>query len=341
MDMSEKWLLSPKHNPAFKNDTAEYFLAYKDSKIVGRIAVIEKPRSNELWNERYARFGWIDFIDDHEVSSALMKTAEDWARQRGLTDIHGPLGFTDFDYEGMLVEGFDNPGSITTIYNYPYYPEHLEKLGYAKSFDWLQYKMKGNQPVPEKVEHIADIVSRKYKLKVIRVRSRFGFVRYAKKMFTLINRTFRFLYGFVPYTDKERDFFLSNYYFIARFDLTCFVVDELDNLVGFAVCYPSYTNAFQKSKGKLIPFGIFRLLWAKYFFKDVEMSFVGVSPEWQKRGAVALIHNELNKIFIRKKVRYAITNPQLEDNIAAVSIWQNYGSELYARRRCYSKKIVN
>ncbi len=339
MNLSEKWILSRKKNPSFEHGDADYFLAYKNGELAGRVAALVNYRANAKSGEDFARFGWIDFVDDNEVSAALLAAVENWAREKSLTGVHGPFGFTDFDYEGMLIEGFENPGGITVIYNHSYYPAHLEKLGYTKADDWLQYKLPASQPVPRSVEVVRKKVESQYNLRVVFPKSQWQMKRCMKQVLKLVNVSFAHLYGFVEYTEKEQAFFISNMLFVARPNMSCFLFDEQKNMVAFAVVLPSQTKAFQRSHGKLIPFGVLRMLWAKYFFKDIELTMIGVHPDWQRKGVHALLHDELNKMFIRRKIRYAITNPQLETNLNAIGVWSNYEKELYARRRCYVKKL--
>lgn len=340
MDIGESWTFDRKKNPAFKNGEADFFLAYKNGALVGRVAALVNYRANAKSGLSYARFGWIDFVDDLEVSSALLAAVEGWAHEKGLNGVHGPFGFTDYDYEGMLVEGFENPGGITVIYNYPYYPEHLERLGYAKADDWLQYKLPGSQPVPPKVEAVRRMVESRYKLRAVYPKNFWQFRRLMRQTMGVVNLAFANLYGFVEYTDAERDFFISNVNLIARYNLSCFLLDENNSMVAFAIILPSHVKAFQRSKGKMLPLGFFRILADKYFFKDIELTMMGVHPAWQNKGVHAMLHAELNEMFIRRKVRYAVTNPQLETNVKALGVWNNYQREQYTRRRCYVKQLT-
>ncbi len=339
MDIGELWTFDREKNPSFKHGDADFFLAYKNGEVVGRVAALVNYRANAKSGLNYARFGWIDFVNDYEVSAALLKAVENWAKEKGLTGVHGPFGLTDYDYEGMLIEGFENPGGVTVIYNYPYYPVHLARLGYDKADDWLQFKLPGSQSVPKKVDVVRRMVDSRYKLRAVFPRTGFQYRRLVRQMMGVVNLAFANLYGFVEYTPEEAKFFADNSGIIARYNLSCFIVDEHDNMVAFAIIMPSQVKAFQRSKGKLFPFGIFRIWAAKYFFKDVELTLMGVHPDWQNKGVHALLHAKLNEMFIRRKVRYAITNPQLETNVKAIGVWNNYLREQYTRRRCFVKKL--
>jgi GNAT superfamily N-acetyltransferase len=329
--------LTPGKNPAFEYAQADCFLAYKDGKVVGRVAAILNPRANKIWKQENARFGWFEFIDDYEVSGALLKTVENWAKEKGLTGVHGPFGFTDFDGEGMLIEGFENPGTITTIYNYPYYPKHMEYHGYSKVEDWIQYKFLAQQPVPEKIEKLSKVVAERYNLKGPIFTKKKQLKPYVPKLLDLINVAFTNLYGFAPFTEAEKEYYVKNYFTFAQPELICFVTDEHDNLVAFGVSFPSLSKSFRKAKGKLFPFGFIGVLRELKRYKDIDLYFMGVHPDWQKKGVHALLMTELNKSYIRKNVRWAVSNPQLETNVHAVHVWENYSKEKYMRRRCYGK----
>ena len=328
-------------NPSLAYMIVAYFLACKDKKIVGRVAAIISPRANERWNNKLTRFGWIEFIDDEEVSGALLQTVEEWGKQQGMEGVHGPLGFTDFDPEGMLVDGFEQVPTIINPYNKSYYGRHLEKYGYRKAADWLQYKFNASQAVPEKVKRINILICQKYKLEIPILKSKKEILsRYAQKLFDTINASFADLYGFVKLSQKEIDYYIKNYIAFVRPELVCFVVDENDNVIGFGLSMPSLSKAFQKAKGHLFPFGFIHILKALHKYDTLDLYFNGVLPEWQHRGVHSLYYVAMNELYIKHKIKTAISSQQLEENINAVGIWDNYEKEFFSRRRCYIKNII-
>jgi len=257
MRNSEKKTLSPKKNPAFEFCEAEYWLAWKSNELVGRIAGIISYKANEARNEKLVRFGWIDFIDDPEVSFLLISTVIEWGNSKGMTGIHGPLGFSIMDNEGMLVKGFTELGTMASIYNYPYYPVHMEKLGFQKSLDWVQFELEVVGPVPDKVERLAHIVEEKYNICPLKIRKAKDFQPYTDKMWNLLNIAFKDLYGFTDLTNKQIAQYTKQYFTYINPEYACFLVNPKDELVGFGVSFPSLTRALQKCKGTLFPFAIY------------------------------------------------------------------------------------
>jgi hypothetical protein len=333
----EKTLRKDK-NPSLKSCESAYFMAYKDGKIAGRIAAIINYRANEKWQNKVARFGWTDFVDDYEVSGALLKTAEQWAKSKGMDSIQGPMGFTDFDTEGMLVEGFEYLPPIISPYNYPYYPQHLEKHGYIKVVDWLQYRFNASQPVPEKVDKINSLITQKYKIRTCIFDNKKDLKPYIPKLFDLINTSFKDIHGFVPFTREESKRYIKNYFSFVRPELVCFVIDANDDVVGFGISFPSLSKAFQKAKGRLFPFGFIHILKALRNYSEIDLYFNGVHPDWQNRGIHSLYYVALNRSYIKYNVKVAISSSQLETNTNAVGIWDNYEKELLFRTRCYIKE---
>ena len=329
-----------KKNPSLKQNIVAYFLAYKDGKIAGRIAAIISPRANERWNNKLARFGWIEFIDDEEVSSALLKAVENWGKQQGMEGVHGPLGLTDFDPEGLLVEGFEQIATIINPYNKSYYARHLEESGYQKSADWLQYKFNASQPVPEKVKRINALIREKYKLRVCIFKSKKQIMNHAEKLFDTINMAFENLYGYAKINSEEIQYYIRNYITFVRPELVCFVFDENENVVGFGISMPSLSRAFQKAKGRLFPFGFIHIWKALHKYDEIDLYFNGVLPEWQHRGVHSLYYVAMNESYIEHGVKTAVSSQQLEDNVNAVGIWDNYEKEFFSRRRCYVKNTI-
>jgi hypothetical protein len=325
-------------NPAKKFCEVNYWLAYSDGNVVGRIAGIINHKCNSHWQQRRVRFGWIDFINDIEVLKALLHTVEEWGRENKMDEIHGPCGFSNMDKQGLLVEGFEELIPIAGRYNADYYKILLEELGYTKDVDWIQYEMPASQPVPEKVERINEQICKRYNVKVKQFRKNEEILPYAHKFFDTLNESFRYIYNFIPLSKAEIDYQVKKYFKMLRPDLICLVVDENDDIVGFALSMPSFSKAFQKAKGKLFPFGWWHLLKAHSNYDTIDLYFSGVHPNWQNKGIHALYHNVLNRTYIKKNVRIGISTQQLETNLAA-RVWKKYESRQHIRRRCYVKTL--
>lgn len=328
-------------NPAFEVCDAVYFLAYKDGKIAGRIAGMVNRRSNETWNQKYARFGFVDFIDDEEVVNALFGAVEKWARGQGMEAIQGPMGFTDLDHEGMLIEGFDQLGTMATIYNYPYYPRHMERLGYEKDQDWHEFKIYIPDSIPEKHLRIGEIVKKKYGLKTMKFSRSKDIMPYAQKVFETLNAAYTPLYGFAKLTQKQIDYYIKMYIPMLRLDLVTLIVREEDDaVVGFGISLPSLSRALQKAKGSMLPFGWFHLLKAlKTKPKVVDLYLTGVLPEYQNKGVNALLFNDLIPVYQRVGTIYAESNPELESNNAVQAQWGYFKREHHKTRRAFIKRL--
>ncbi len=335
----EKSTLMKEKNPAFDYCEAKYWLAYKDGKVVGRIAGILNPKSNEIWKENNMRFGWIDFIDDIEVSKALMDTVSEYAKEKGMDKVHGPLGFTDMDLEGMLVEGFDEIATQAVLYNYPYYPQHLEKLGYAKETDWLQLELKIPKEVPAKISRISKIVQEKYNLKYVKFKSSKDVKPYAKQVFDVINASYTELYGFVPLTEKQIEYYVNLYFDMVNPKYLGFVVDENDKLVGFGLGILSLSKAMIKAKGKLFPFGWFHLLKDLYYNDTIDLLLHAVLPEYHSKGVPAIFYEHMTQACIDNGVHTAITSHILEENKPSLQMFNPYDSRQHLRRRVYGIEL--
>ncbi|MDE6370539.1 MAG: GNAT family N-acetyltransferase [Duncaniella sp.] len=333
--------LMPDKNPAFERCEAQSFMAYADNKPVGRITAIINHLVNEKSGKKEARFGFIDFIDDPSVSKALMDAAENWARERGMTEIVGPMGFTDMDHEGMLVEGFNEIGTMATIYNYPYYPAHMERLGFRKDTDWIEFRMTVPDKVPEKMTRIAEIVLKKYDLRIIKYTSPKKLKNdYGEALFKLINEAYADLYGYSPLTDGQIAYYIDMYLGMLKLDYVSIVVDRNDELVGVGISMPSLSRGLQKSGGKLLPFGWWHLIKALKFRNDVvDLMLVAVKPEYQMKGVNSLFFYDLCNLFIRDGVRFAESNPELEENIHVQSQWEYFERRQHRRRRAYRKQL--
>ena len=332
--------LSKDKNPALDFCEAGYFLAYKNDKIVGRIAAIINPVSNDTWNQQHARFGWVDFIDDEEVTKALFDTAVSWAKSRGMTSIHGPLGFTDFDHEGTLIDGYDKLGTLAAIYNYPYYPRHIEKNGFVKDNDWKEYLITIPEEFPEKYFRIADIVKQKYKLTALQFKSRKEVVeKYAEKIFDLLNLTYQDLYGFTKLNDKQKNFYIKLYFSFFRIDTVSIIVDEKDEVVALGIAMPSFTRALQKAKGHLFPLGWFYMVRALKKNDLVDLYLMAVHPDYQNKGVNSIMFAELMPRFAKNGYKFAETNPELLSNTRMSSQWGSFEHINHKTRRVYIRDI--
>jgi len=331
--------LSPEKNPAFEYCVSKKWIAYKNNKIAGRIVGIINHKYLEIWGNKYARFGWIDFIDDFEVSKALFETVETWAKSKGMEGIHGPLGFTDMDHEGMLVEGFEELGTLATIYNYPYYPKHVEKLGYRKDADWVEFEVKVSESIPEKAIRVANIVLGRGKIRVLELKKSKDLLPYAHQVFNVLNQSFDKLYAFVPLTKEQIDLYIKKYFSFVTPDFIKVLVDENNKVAGFVIGMPSLSKAFQKAKGSLFPFGIIHILKALRERKHIDLYLGAIRPDLQGKGADALLITELAKTCIEKGTISAETNPELEENYKVQSHWKYFEARQHKRRRCYFKSI--
>jgi GNAT superfamily N-acetyltransferase len=336
--------LSSKKNPAFEFCEAKYFLAYKDGKIAGRIAGIINHRSNEVWKQQHARFGFIDFIDDEEVSEKLFLAVESWAKSKGMTAMHGPLGFTDLDHEGLLIEGFDRLATMATAYSYPYYYRHLERLGYAKDQDWYEYRITAPAQVPEKYARVAEIARKRHGLKVIKFRKTKDIWPYAYKLFALWNKAYAPLYAYSPLSDRQIKFYIKMYIPMLRLELISLIVREIDDeVVGLGICIPNLSIPLRKARGKLFPFGFLYLLKTLYSkkIKEMDMMMIGVDPDYQNKGVNALIFSDMITSMIKLGVENCESNPELEVNNKIQSHWEYFDAYVHKKRRAYIKALIN
>lgn len=333
--------LAPWKNPAYEICEAQSFMAMRDGKPVGRITAIINREANKKTGENNVRFGFVDFIDDAEVTDALFKAVEDWGRERGMDTVVGPLGFSDMDHEGMLIAGFDRMGTLATIYNYPYYPDHMARMGYEKAVDWVEYRIKIPDGIPEKMNRIAEIVRKKYKLRNLHFKSRKKLKeQYGQAVFELLNEAYDRLFGFTPLTPKQIDYYIGLYLGILRLDDIAVVVDENDRLVAFGISMPSLSVALRRTKGKLFPTGWFHMLKALKGKVDVvDLYLVAVKPEYQSKGVNALLFTDLIPSYIKNGYKYAESNLELEGNENVQRQWEYFERELHRRRRAWKKKI--
>ena len=333
--------LSPHKNPAFDFCEAAYFMAYRDGKPVGRIAAIINSQVNRSCDSKICRFGFMDFVDDMEVSRALFDAAEDWGRRKGMNKMVGPLGFTDMDREGLLVEGFEELSTMATNYNYPYYAGHVEAAGYAKESDWVEFLLQVPDRVPERYDRIASLVKEKLNLRIQKYTSRKkAKAEIGHKLFRLINEAYKDLYQYSQLTDRQIDYYVDYYLGLVNLDLLTFVMDKDDNLVGLGIALPSLSRGLQKAHGRLLPFGWYHLLKALKGKNDrVDLLLVAVHPDYQNRGVNALMFQDLLPHFIRLGFKYAETNPEMETNAKVQSQWEVFNPRQHRRRRSYAKDI--
>lgn len=339
--------LSKNKNAAFDFCEAEYFLALKEGKIVGRVAAIINHKANEKWKKKDVRFGWIDFIDDIEVSRALFEAVEEYGRKKGMDDIVGPLGFTDMDPEGMLTWGFDKLGTMATIYNYEYYPQHMEKLGgWEKDNDYVEYYLVVPEKSPEKYTKIAEMVEKRYNLHVRKLTKKDIFQGgYGKKLFDLINLTYSDLYGFSELTDRQIDQYVKMYFPLADLDLVTVIEDgNKDNqLAGLGITIPSLSHALQKCRrGRLFPFGWWHLLRAIKFHKTdgVDLLLMGFLPEYRSKGANALLFADLIPRYVNYGFKWGETQVEMESNEGVQSQWGPLDPINHKKRRCYRRSLT-
>lgn len=334
--------LDPTKNAAFEFCEAQPFIALREGKVVGRIVAIINHKANAAWEKKVVRFGWVDFIDDAEVADALFATVEQWGKERGMTEVQGPLGFTDFDPEGMLVEGFDRIGTMATIYNYPYYPKHMERMGYEKDADWVEYLLTAPTELPEKHARITRIVKEKFGLRVVKYTSHKKLAQErGVAIFEMLNEAYAHLYGYSALSEKQIQQYIKAYLPLLDLRLVPLILDKDDNLVGFAVLLPSLAKAFQKARGRMFPFGWWHLLKALKWndTQTSEMLLIAVKPEYQGRGAVALLFADIIPIHYELGFRYSESNPELEVNTKIQSQWDYFERENHKRRRAYKKEL--
>ena len=329
--------LDKKKNPAFDYCEARYWLAYKGNRVVGRIAGIINNAYIDKWKNKYDRFGWVDFEDDENISRLLVEQVENWAKEKGMTAVHGPLGFTDLDHEGTLIEGFDQLGTLASIYNYPYYQRHFEKLGYVKDTDWVEYKIKIEKQVPEKFTKIASIVERRLKLTVVKAKKPKDILPYGTAIFELINDAYSSLYGVTPLTQRQMDYYTKQYFSFMKVDYVSIIIDSEGKLAAFGITMPSLSKALQKNQGKLLPFGFIPLLSAMKKNNMADLLMVAIRKDLQGKGVNAMLMKEIYASYVKNGVDTVESNHELEDNTKVQSLWENFESVQHKRRRCFIK----
>lgn len=342
MPMDDKNTLNKDKNGAFEFCDAELYLAYDGGKPVGRVAAIVNYKANEAWNVNQVRFGWFDFIDDINVSKALLEAVVKFGQARGMTQIVGPLGFTDFDPEGMLVEGFDRLSTMALIYNYPYYPEHMKQLGYYKETGWVEYRITIPEELPERHIRLAEMVRERYHLKVRKLdRKQIADEKYGQKLFRLINETYCVLYGYSLLSEKQIDQYVDLYLGFIDLKMVTFIENEEGELIAAGVSMPSLSEALQKCRGELFPLGWWYLLKTIFIKKPdtLDLLLIGVKPEWQNKGVNSLLFVDLFQNYRDMGFKYAETNANLETNHKVQAMWDPFEKELHKRRWVFGKEI--
>ena len=340
LDIDEINKFDEEKNESYDDCIVKCFLAYKDDKIVGRIAGIIQKLYNAKINEKRVRFSRFDCINDKEVSNALFSTVEQWAKEQGMDKIHGPMGYNDLDREGLLIDGFDQLSTFEEQYNYPYYPELIEEYGFEKEVDWVEYRIfKPNEPI-ERIEKISDIVSKRYKLKLKKPKSIKSFIKeYKDQLFDTLDAAYSHLHGVVPFSDKMKDALIDQFKLILSKDFIVAIVDEQEKMVAFGLAFPSLLKSVNKSKGKLLPFGIFRMLKQIKNPTSIDLGLIAIRPEYQNKGVNTMILAYLIKGMIEKDIEYAETNLMLEYNNRIQTQWNVFDYVQHKRRRCYIKDI--
>lgn len=335
----EKNIWNPKENPALATSDTRQFLAYKDGALAGRIAVIVNHHEQDENGMNKARFGWLDFIDDHKVSEALINTAARFAKERNIQRMEGPMGFTNLDKAGMLTMGFDKLATMIGLYNFEYYPKHMEKLGFKMEKEWVEFEMNFPEILPQRIEKFSSLIAEKYKLKVLNFKNKEEILPYVEPMFKLLDQTYNTLSTYTPITDEQIKTYKEKYFpFIDKNYVIC-VEDENHELVAFAITMPSYSKALQRAKGKLFPFGWWHFLQAGKKNNRANFYLIGIHPEYQRRGITSIVFKEIFLRFNKMGIKFAETNPELAENKSVQVLWQDYNPVNHKRRCTFSKEI--
>jgi len=326
-------------NPALDHCKLKLWMVYDGKKVLGRIAAFINQLECEKEARQVGRFGWFDFVDSRDVSSLLMNTAIEWLNSEKAESLHGPLGFTDLDRQGSLIEGFEEHSTFATLYNYPYYADHYVALGFSKKADWVEYQILAEKDATDRITRIATYVSSKYHLREINFKSKKELKSYIPKVFQLLNISYKDLYGFVPLTEKQVEHYADMFLFLIKLDFISLVEDQNEKLVGFGLSLPSFTKAMQKAKGKLIPLAWIHLLKALKKNDTLDLYLLAVDPDYQNKGVNALIMNKIMKSAEKFGITNAESNIELEDNTKVQQMWRFFKHRQHKRRRCYYKNL--
>ncbi len=324
-------------NPAFQDCDAQFWLALKDGKVAGRVAAIINKPYNAKTGEAMCRVSRIEFVDDKEVSKALLDTAEAWAKEKGMAGIHGPLGFTNLDHQAILIEGFDHLPSIASEYHLPYYKSHFESAGYSKEMDWVEFRLKLEKEIPEKALKLNDMIQKRYSLKVLHFNTKNEMKEHAPRVLKLLNTAFGELFSFAEMSEGLQRFYIDKYFNVLNPEFVKLIEDKDANLIGFIISLPSLSQAMQKAKGKLLPFGWYHISNALKKPKVVDLLLTGIHPDWQAQGVSAILITELQKVMQRYGVEYVETTGMIETNEKAINHWKNYDHIQHKRKRCFRK----
>jgi len=335
----EKLNFNPKKNPAFEYVDSVAFLAKKEGKVVGRIAALINHKLNKAQQRNYMRFTRYDVIDDMEVSRLLFEKVFSWGKEKGMDTIIGPIGFSDLDKQGLLVEGFDQLSMFITLYNHPYYHQHLQQLGFIKDVDWVEYKVFVPEQIDPRIERISEIAQKRHGYRLLSFASKKEILPYAHQIFHMYNDSFANLYGFCPLSDGQINLAIKQFLSLVSLEYIHVVVDAAGSVIGFGIMAPSLSRAMQKSHGHLFPFGFIRILRAIRKHDILDMYLIAVKPEYLGRGVNAIILHEGLKIAIKNGVQFAETGPELEYNNNVQTQWKNFQTEQHKRRRCYIRPL--
>ena len=335
----EKWNFNPKKNPAYEYVETIAYLAYKNGEVVGRIAGLINHKLNKLKDQKYMRFNRFDVVDDIEVTRLLTEKVISWGQEKGMEFLIGPIGFSDLDKQGLLVEGFDQKGMFITLYNHPYYQTHLEQLGFAKDVDWVEFKVYVPEKPDPRIERICDIAKKRHGYRLLEFKKKKEVIPYAYKMFKMYNDSFAHLYGFCPLSDGQIEMAIKQFFSLVSLEYIFIVVGTDDDVIGFGIMVPSLADALKKSNGRLLPLGLLRIFRALKVHDVLDMYLIAVKPEYLGRGVNAVIMNEGIKKAIANGVHFAETGPELEDNENVKTMWSSFKTEQHKRRRCYIKSI--
>ncbi|MGM0432045.1 MAG: N-acetyltransferase [Spirochaetota bacterium] len=335
----EKWNFNPKKNPAYEFCETICFLAREDGKVVGRIAGLINHNINKAEGSQTVRFTRFDVIDNLEVSRQLIEAVAQWGQNKGMDKLIGPMGFSDLDKQGLLVEGFDQPGMFITTYNFPYYKEHLEALGFQKEVDWVEFKIEVPEQPNQRIERLCEIAKKRQGYKLLNFRNKKEVIPYAYKMFEMYNEAFAPLYGYAPLNQAQIEMVIKQFISLVSLEYVFVVVNSADDVIGFGIMVPSLSEPVRKSKGRLLPLGWWRIMRALKHHEVLDMYLIAVKPSYAGRGVNAVIMNEGIKRAIANGVKYAETGPELEDNANVQTQWDAFHTERHKRRRCYSKAL--
>ncbi|MGB1020894.1 MAG: GTP cyclohydrolase [Flavobacteriaceae bacterium] len=338
----EKAFFDPKANPVFQKAEACCFLAYQNNKIVGRVAALLNHIEKQQMNAKKLRFGWLDFIDNLAVSKALLEAIEAWGKDRKLEHIEGPMGFSNLDKAGMLIEGFQEKSTMITLYNHSYYSTHLEQLGFSKQKEWVEYEIKipTREEAPEKVKHFAGLILKRYALKIVHFKAKKNIFPYVDQMFKLLDQTYSSLSTYIPIQPYQVEHYKKKYFPYINPDFIKCIINREGELIAFSIILPCFSSALQKMKGKSNWLSYFHLVKAMYFNDRASFYLIGIRPDFQNKGITALIFNEMLHVFHKHNMQWVETNPELKDNLAIQQLWKHYQKRLHKRRVTYGKNIT-